>query len=368
MSTYGTGSGGNASNGSAGGRGGDISSHNKSKDSYNTSNTSINYFYGPQYIVNPDGRTLDLTLSGNTITSNPFYGGSNQMWLLENVGGNKFILRSLYNGSFVKADGPNLLPSSTPSHFELAKEGGGYKIIAPDIGLALGLGNNDANLRPKTNKSTNLEVLEDNEENREKIKELTTTSNLPSIDPTPWTGPLRSVTGSNSKTYINFVNRMDVEARIHWVAYDSSCSNHGVVIQPGQVYRQLSYGRHVWVVVVNDRLQKYYTALDTECKVLLNFNLSLQPGVVYNIMYQFEHETLEEYGNRQIQCGLSGYNNSAKWILESFQGKWALKSFGSYRYLGINASGSNAAGTYLAAVDGPFFWNIIANESNATYR
>ncbi|PPQ73198.1 hypothetical protein CVT26_014803 [Gymnopilus dilepis] len=156
--------------GGAGGRGGDIGSHNSTSNSNNVNNTTIN-FYGPQFIVNSEGRALDLAASDKVI-SYPFHGGSNQRWTLADDGSGRFALKSEYNDSFVGVtdtkDGPTLIPTRNPFYWTVSAKDGSYKLVAPDIGVALGLGDS-ASLLPPTDKRTDVFVLEDTPENREAI-------------------------------------------------------------------------------------------------------------------------------------------------------------------------------------------------------
>lgn len=93
---------------------------------------------------------------------------------------------------------------------------------------------------------------------------------------------------------------MKFDARLHWVSYNGSCSTHcTATVKSGQIHRQPTFGYHVWSVVIDNKFEFFYTALNTEGKVILDSTLELQERKVYYIRFWMEHEALEEYGNRQ---------------------------------------------------------------------
>ncbi|THU89281.1 hypothetical protein K435DRAFT_802867 [Dendrothele bispora CBS 962.96] len=266
-----------------------------------------------------------------------------EAWALEKVGPNKFILKSMYimyNGAFAKADDSILIPSKTLGDIR--------KIIALNKGLGLDL-RRTADFCPEIDKGTDIDVVGDTPESKEAIKERTFTSNL-------------HISILSQTIYHKF----HTMGRTFKVCYRL---NHYLTIKPGQTRRQQTYGKHVWAVIVNNKLQRFYTALvDAEGKVTLDSSLDLQAGSVYHLMYETEHEILEEYWNRQI-TKLAVVQCSLNWSLESFQGKRALKNVGSQRYhLGLSSGSTATTCPFLISVQRPAYWDILADKSDGTYR
>ncbi|KAF8871742.1 hypothetical protein CPB84DRAFT_1800521 [Gymnopilus junonius] len=160
--------------GGYGGRGGDIGSYNMTSNSNNVNKTSFN-FYGPQFIVNAEGRSLDLSLSDKSeVISYPFHGGLNQQWLVQDDGNEGVTLMSNYNKSFValgeSRQGSSLVSSNQPFYWNIDKDDGGYKLTALHSDLVLSLGDVPALRLSSDAPGTRLYILENTPENKAAIK------------------------------------------------------------------------------------------------------------------------------------------------------------------------------------------------------
>ncbi|KAF8970579.1 hypothetical protein BDZ97DRAFT_51308 [Flammula alnicola] len=189
--------------GGNGGRGGDIGSHNRIKNSNDVNNTTIN-FYGPQFIVNSDGKSLDLDMTDKkSVISHPFHGGLNQQWLVQDDENGGVVLKSKYNGTYVAAKNPDLsldgalVSTNDPFSWKISKDGSGYKLAAPNSDLGLSLGN--AAILSE-GQGTRLYILENTPENQAAIEN----GKLDPSSPTTMSSTSkRSDVGANINVIIN---------------------------------------------------------------------------------------------------------------------------------------------------------------------
>ncbi|CAA7261947.1 unnamed protein product [Cyclocybe aegerita] len=150
-----------AGDGGSGGRGGDVTH-------------TIYNFYGPQYIVNASKDSLNFDENQGTVTSRPFDGSLNQMWILEDRQNGKFAIVSADNAEYLSSKGQDggLHLSQTAQLWRVTPEGSAFKIMSPESGLTLTLGCN-ASLSPLSidgDVNQSLYILENTPENQERIK------------------------------------------------------------------------------------------------------------------------------------------------------------------------------------------------------
>ncbi|KAH8826564.1 hypothetical protein DL96DRAFT_1286290 [Flagelloscypha sp. PMI_526] len=124
----------------------------------------------------------DNTTTFNFIVAYPFHGGTNQQWLLERDGTGQLALKSQTNGLFVgiAQDNTTFIGQAKPFYWNIVQEETCYKFLAPNTEFALSLGLT-ASLRPLTDTSTDVYILENTPENREAIKnrEIIPTKQVP---------------------------------------------------------------------------------------------------------------------------------------------------------------------------------------------
>lgn len=163
-------------------RGGDTASHNKVTNSHNVHNSTVNFnFHGSQFITNPSTNVLDLSLQSNDgkpalVTAYPFHGGINQRWnfIPRFPGSRKYALQSDYDNSYVGIGGipreeAELIAVEEPVYWIIEpNDQGSFQLFAPGTNrkLALGLDPDVVKLHPPEDKSTLLNVVPDNPENR----------------------------------------------------------------------------------------------------------------------------------------------------------------------------------------------------------
>ncbi|KAF7377887.1 hypothetical protein MSAN_00212300 [Mycena sanguinolenta] len=143
-------------------------SNNTNCHNTNISNTNI-HFNGPQFILNLDGKPLDMSLSA--LIANAFVGDRKQKWTLKEHGEGKFALKSEHNNKFLGVNASQQIATTFKDQFQwdiLQLGGGLYKLMTP-TGLALGMGSSAA-LRSPDDKSTQVYILDATDENRDAIK------------------------------------------------------------------------------------------------------------------------------------------------------------------------------------------------------
>ncbi|KAJ3495120.1 hypothetical protein NLJ89_g10677 [Agrocybe chaxingu] len=149
--------------GGKGARGGDVNQ------------TTIN-FYGPQFIVTGNGKTLNFDGMQAIVSSQPFKGDLSQLWNVEAHPTNnaQLVVSSAETCEYLTADPKTgaLAVSPTEQHWQVVRDGPGYKLVMPGSNLAITLGD-VAGLVPLSDKDPNqsLHILADTEENREAIKQ-----------------------------------------------------------------------------------------------------------------------------------------------------------------------------------------------------
>ncbi|KAH8809678.1 hypothetical protein DL96DRAFT_1628799 [Flagelloscypha sp. PMI_526] len=182
-----------------GGKGEDIASPN----------TTIFNLRGPQYIMNPNGYALNLTV-WNTVVFRPFQGGANQQWTLESDGAGNLALRSQKNGLFVgiALQKTEFIGQTKPFYWNIVQEEPGYRFLAPNAETSLSLASS-ANLRSPADQSTKLYVLESTFENREAIKQeqIETAKQAPSSGGN-FNVIVNDFSGSNSSKVIEAANHL----------------------------------------------------------------------------------------------------------------------------------------------------------------
>ncbi|KAF8806158.1 hypothetical protein BYT27DRAFT_7339353 [Phlegmacium glaucopus] len=136
-------------------------------DGYINSNNTINntnlHFYGPQFIVDSDSNALSLSLPDKKLVmSQPFHGGLNQQWLVQDDGNGGIALMSRYNRTYVAPDdaqGTILVLTDVPFWFESYLERtGNCRLVAPNTNLGINLSSGSAGLVPLS-RATGLYIL-----------------------------------------------------------------------------------------------------------------------------------------------------------------------------------------------------------------
>ncbi|KAJ3512169.1 hypothetical protein NLJ89_g3673 [Agrocybe chaxingu] len=170
-----------AGDGGDGGRGGDIN------------NTTINHFYGPQFIVNSKGRALDFDESRG---KGQFWFSS--FWLLQGRDNGQVAVVSVDNAEYLRADGDSdeLRLGTEEQRWRCVPDGPAYKLVKPGSTLAVTL-SEEGGLSPLSsdNSDQSLRIMEANPESGNLIKGWHGTSD-PSPPPRP-TKELQKITTAN---------------------------------------------------------------------------------------------------------------------------------------------------------------------------
>jgi len=80
---------------------------------------------------------------------------------------------------------------------------------------------------------------------------------------------LVSTTGGAS-TYVNFVNKLDIDAKAFWIDFSGKRVIYATV-KPGQTFRQQTYVGHPWEVTTNDGYKALIMPTETEFTAFLDF-------------------------------------------------------------------------------------------------
>ncbi|RDB26234.1 hypothetical protein Hypma_006421 [Hypsizygus marmoreus] len=81
--------------------------------------------------------------------------------------------------------------------------------------------------------------------------------------------------GGGASTYVNFINHLDVDAKVFWFDYSGARALYAT-LKPGVTRRQQTYIGHPWEVSAETqyfKLQPTFLPLNSESKVIINKSL-----------------------------------------------------------------------------------------------
>jgi len=193
-------------------------------------------------------------------------------------------------------------------------------------------------------------------------------SNIPTLAPAAQSSfqALKSI-GGQPATIVNFINRLNVEAKAYWIDYEGKRVLYAT-LKPGETRRQETYVGHPWEVVA-ENFKNVYLPIVTESNVILERDYSLKPGKIYTITNVKGGTAVDLSGSDQVS--IIGYQShggpNQQWILESINGRWALKNRGYNKYLGVGRAGLVSM-TPLNGVANPIQWDIRPEGAGGIFR